>query len=284
MIFAEKTRIEEYIIELLDKKIMTGPALLEKLQDNYPHRVTKQAMYLALRKLLKEEVLNKTKANYSLNRVWLQKIKAFAERHTSISNITGYTNILDFEDGDSVTYQFKNPFLLDIIWGHLHDIIFEVNEKNSVMLNYHPHEWLILSRTDTESFWLNQINKQEKMVLFSIGGSTYLDTQFRNTWSSPHIKINIGESYGLKNNQYLSVIGDYIFEITTELEFEKEITNFFKNHKKIDEVAQKQIHALSKKKYKSKLKLSKNKKKTNEWRRKFEKDFYIPKPYYLFKQ
>ena len=52
----------------------------------------------------------------------------------------------------------------------------------------------------------------------------------------------------------------------------------------MNEKAQKQIKAISKQKYKSKLKLSKNKKKADAWRRKYKKDFYIPKPYYLFEE
>jgi len=281
MIFAQKTRIEEYIIELLDTGSMSGPALLTNLQQDHDLNITKQAMYLALRKLIQEEVINKTNNNYSLNRVWLQKIKAFANRHTTTHSKTDSMNVLNFEDGDSVTYKFKNPFTLDITWGHLYDIVFEANEKYKVMLNHHPHEWLMISRTETESFWLNQINTQEKMMLFTIGGSTILDKKFKKEWSSDFVKVATGESYGLQPNQYLSVVGDYIFEVTTDEDFEKEVNSFFNGNEKIDDVAQKQINAISRKKYKSKLKLSKNKKKADTWRKKYKKDFYIPKPYHL---
>jgi hypothetical protein len=281
MIFGKKTRIEEYIIELLDTGTMTGPILLSHLQKDYSPSVTKQAMYLALRKLKKEEVINKTNIHYSLNRTWLQKMKSFVERHTETADAIDVRNVLNFEDGDSVAYRFKNPFLLDITWGHLYDIIFEANEKYLVMLNHHPHEWLILSRPETERFWLNQINKQKKMMLFTIGGSTLLDKKFKKDYSSDYVKINTSESYGLKPNQYLAVVGDYIFEITTDPEFEKRVNRFFEENNVIDDQAQKQIEAISKQKYKSKLKLSKNKKKADAWRKRYKQDFYIPKPYYL---
>lgn len=281
MIFGNKTRIEEHIIELLDKGATEGAQLLIKLQKDYSPTVTKQAMYLALRKLIKEEVINKSSTYYSLNRVWIQKMRAFTERHTDSSSNIDPMNILDFEDGESVTYKFKNPFTLDITWGHLYDILFEDNDTHQVMLNHHPHEWLMLSRTETESFWLNQINKQKKMMLFTISGNTALDSQFQKEWSSDYVKINIGESYTLKPNQYLSVLGDYIFEITTDPKFEERVDRFFKENKTIDDSAKKQIEAISKRKYKSKLKLSKNKKKADAWRKKYKQDFYIPKPYYL---
>jgi len=282
MIFGEKTRVEEHLIELLDKGALDGPTIISHLKSSYSPTVTKQAIYQALRKLTKEEVVNKSGSTYSLNRVWLKKIKTFAERHIDTVTNTNFRNILGFEDGDSVTYKFKNPFLLDITWGHLYDIVFEANDKHWVMLNHHPHEWLILSRTETEKFWLNQIEEQRKMMLFTINGNTELDKEFKKEWSSNYIKINTGESYGLKPNQYLSVVGDYVFEITTDMQFEEKVHEFFMQNEIIDQAAQEEIRDISQQKYASKIKVQKSRKKANGWRKKYKMDFYIPKPYYNF--
>ena len=122
------------------------------------------------------------------------------------------------------------------------------------------------------------------MLLFTISGNSALDKKFQKDWSSEYVKINIGESYDLKSNQYLSVVGDYIFEITTDPLFEERVNKFFKENDYLDESAQKQIASISKQKYKSKLKLSKNKKKADAWRKKYKKDFYVPKPYYFFEE
>jgi hypothetical protein len=284
MIFAEKTRIEEYVIELLDEGSLGGTDVFKSLQQLYSLLVTKQAVYKSLRKLLKEEVINKTGNNYSLNRVWLQRVRAFTDRHTEETNRIDAMNILGFEDGDSVTYRFKNPFLMDITWGHLYDIVHEQADQKQIMLNHHPHEWLMISRKETESYAFNKFNKDKKIVFFTISGKTPLDRKFQKDWSSEYVKINLGESYGLQPNQYISVIGGYIFEITTDPEFEKRVDDFFNKNDYIDEAAQKQINAISKQKYKSKLKLSKNKKKADAWRRKYKQDFYVPKPYYLFEE
>lgn len=247
MIFGEKTRLEEYVIEILDSGSKSGISILNEIQGNYSLSVTKQAIYKSLRKLKKEEVIAKSGNHYSLNRVWLQKLNDFTSRHIKEVNRNNYVNILDFEDGDSVTYRFKNPFTLDITWGHLYNILFENNNIHHVMLNHHPHEWLMISRTETEKFWLEQINKRKKIMLFTLSGKTPLDKKFQKDWASEYIKINVGESYGLKPNQYLSVIGDYIFEITTDPEFEKRVDKFFNENDYIDDMVQKQINAISKK-------------------------------------
>ena len=284
MIFGEKTRTEDMVVEILDKGSLSGPVLLGKIKWLFRPSLTKQALYSVLRKLQKNEVINKTGTQYSLNRVWLQKIHKLSLRHIKDTKNIDTAHVLDFEDGDSVTYKFKNPFLMDITWGHLYDILYEVNEPYQVMLNHHPHEWLMLSRTETERYWLNRFKEDKKMMLFSISGNSPLDKKFQKKYSSEHIKINLGKSYGLKPNQYLSVVGDYIFEITTDLNFEEKVHNFFNEHDYIDETAQKQINAISKQKYKSKLKLTKNKKKADAWRRKYKQNFYVPKPYYLFEE
>lgn len=280
MIFSEKTRIEEYIIEILDSGSLSGPRLLEVINTKQIN-ISKQALYKALRKLLKNEIINKTGGYYSLNRTWLRKIYDFGKRHIYETSKIEVANILDFEDGDSVTYKFKNPFTMDITWGHLYDIIYEQCYKHQALLNYHPHEWLMLSRRETEVYFLDRFNKDKKVILFNIGGNTELDKQFKKKFETEYVKINTGISYNLKNNQYLSVVGDYVFEITTDLKFEERVQKFFIENEKIDGIAQKQIAAISKQKYKSKIKLSRNKKKADAWRKKFKKDFYIPHPYYL---
>lgn len=278
MLFTEKTRIEEYIIELLDQGTFTGPELLALIHKTKP-AITKQGLYKSLRQLFKDEVISKTGTQYSLNRIWLRKIHSFVERHMQDISIVDAGHILDFENGDTVTYRFKSPYLLDIVWGHLYDILYEVNPAHLPSLNYHPHEWLRISRPETEKYWLNRFDADKKMMLFSIGGSSPLDKDFQKNWSSEYVKINTGESYGLKPNQYLSIVGDYVFEVTTDLAFEKQIDDFFMAHKKLDETTEKEIGGLSRMKYQSKLKLTKNKKKADLWRKRFAKHFFIPEHY-----
>ena len=238
MIFGNKTRIEEYIVEILDSSPLGGSDLLEKIVESYGP-TTKQSVYKALRKLVEDEILTKQGTYYSLNRYWLQKIRQFSQRHIAEPESVDISNILSFEDGDSVAYVFKSPFLMDIVWAHLYDILYEANPTHYVMLNYHPHEWLALSRPDTEKYWLSRFSQDKKMMFFSIGGTTFLDKKFKKENSSEYIEINLGESYNLKPNDYLAVVGDYVFEITTDERFEKTVHEFFKNSSGGNEVDQK---------------------------------------------
>ncbi len=280
MIFTKKTRLEEYLVEILDKGTRDGPSLLAEVAAQ-AGPTTKQAMYKALRKLLQEEVINKQGTHYALNRVWLQKVFQFAQKHIQGPSFVDTQNILEFEEGDSVSYTFKNPFLLDLMWGHLYDILYEANPTEQAMLNYHPHEWIILSRPESEKFWLSRFVQDKKMMLFAIGNNSFLDKKFQKEYGSVYVPINLGNTYGLKPNQYLAVLGDYVFEVTTDMEFENRVNEFFAGVTSEEQINQKQITAISKFKYRSKLKLSKNAKKARQWYSRFAQDFYVPKPYAL---
>ena len=275
MIFAKKQRIDEYIIEILNEGSLEGPDLLNQVK-KYKSIITKQALYKSLRQLVESEVITKTGKKFSLNRFWLQKIYQFAKRH--INNV-GSKNILEFEDGESLTYHFKNPYLLDITWLHFYDMVYEENPHDQVILDYQSHEWPILVRPDTEKYWINRFNKEKRLILISIGGNTVLDKKFKKDWNSEFVHINTGVTYGINDNKYISVIGDYIFEVTIDIAFSKQVNLFFEKESMLTEDSLNKLKLITQKRYKSKLNILRNKHKADIWRKKFKNDFYIPKGY-----
>jgi hypothetical protein len=140
----------------------------------------------------------------------------------------------------------------------------------------------MLSRPESERFWLSRFAQDKKMLWFGIGGNTLLDKKFQQENGNEYVQINLNETYGLKQNEYLAVLGDYIFEVTIDETFEKHVYEFFESVQNEGEIDQEKILALSKQKHRAKMRLSKNKKKADVWRRRFNKNFYVPKPYYLF--
>lgn len=280
MIFGKENNLAEQIIKVLDHHPLKGPDLVNQLLLVTGKNITKQAVYSGLRQLIDQEVVTKTGNLYELNRVWLQKLNKFTARHLDVESELNKT-ILEFSEGDSVTYKFKSPNLMDVTWGHLYDLVYEITDPHQVIINHHPHEWLIHGRQETEEYWLQRYNDDKKLLLFNIGGNTELDKVFKKEYSGDFIKINNGMKYGLRPNQYLAVVGDYIFNISIEYSFEQQVDQVFNDYDgKNFEQTRKTLELLSNSSYSSKLKLSKNSIKAQKWRNQFAKDFHIPRPYF----
>ena len=271
-------KIEEYIVELLHNKEAYGPTLLSEIQKQNKD-ISKETFYRVLRSLLKEEVIHKSNKVYQLNRHWLQRIYRFSKKHIETNMATDTDHILSFEEGDKISYKFKNPNLMGIYWAHTYDMIFEQHNPLVPILIYHPHEWLIYTRTESESFFLNRFNEDSKLVLFTIGGNTVLDKIFKKEYASEFIYVNTGISYGIKNTEYINVLGDFIFKVSVSKKFSNDLESFFQRNKEITEENKLELQKLCNRKDTAKMVLSRSTKEAGKWRTKFKKDFYIPKKY-----
>ncbi len=220
------TTIEELIIELLGGYAYTGATLLAKVRIVLP-RTSKETFYRILRSMLKQEVVTKFGMQYGLNRHWLQRLYRFSKPKIELKTNPGTLSVLSFQEGDAITYKFKTPNLTGIYWAHLYDAVFDLHHHEVPILIFHPHEWLIHTRTESETFFLRRFAEDQKRALFSIGGTTELDKEFKKKWSNKYREIAIGASYGLKNTEYLNVLGDFIFKITVSTKFAKDIDLFF---------------------------------------------------------
>lgn len=267
-------KIEELVVEILSAGGQTGPSLLKALQGKEPG-ISKETFYRIVRKLLIEEVLNKHKTIYELNRHWLQKIYRFSKKQIEPTQSTH--DILSFQEGDKMTYTFRNPNLMGIYWAHTYDMIFEQHDPRIPIFIFHPHEWLIHTRTESETFFLNRFQDDKKVGLFTIGGNTEIDKRFQKEWQNPYLRINTGIDYGLKNREYINVLGDFIFKVTVSRKFSNDIETFFKTHKEISEQATAELKKLCARNDIAKMILIRSKKEASKWQSKFKKDFHIPK-------
>jgi DNA-binding PadR family transcriptional regulator len=278
MLLAQKgeQKIEDYIVEILHSKEASGPTLLKEISKNDPG-ISKETFYRILRKLLNEEVLNKQNKIYQLNRHWLQRVYRFGKKHIEENQGIDAGNILSFEEGDKISYKFKNPNLMGIYWAHTGDMIYEKHDRKIPILVYHPHEWLIYGRVISETFFLSRFKDDKKLVFFAVGGNTDIDKKFKKDWDDKYRQISINANLGLKNNEYINVFGDFIFKVTVGKKFAEDINNFFKKNKIVSESNRKELEDLCNRNETSKMILTRSKKEADKWRAKFNKHFYIPK-------
>ena len=276
MLFAQKTKdiLPEAIITSLHTGGKSGASLLAHLRTQYP-RISKETYYRTLRSLLREEVVAKHAKTYELNRHWLQRLYRFSKPKIEKNHGIDSDHILSFQEGDKITYTFKSPNLMGIYWGHTYDMIFERHDPQIPILIYHPHEWLIHSRVASETFFLKRYKEDKKRVLYSIGGTTELDKQFKKDWANTYLEIAIGASYGLKNTEYLNVLGDFIFRVTVSTRFAKDIDAFFKKYKAVTDENRQELLDLCNRKDTVKMVFTRSKKEADKWRAKYKKDYFM---------
>ncbi|MEI6022360.1 MAG: hypothetical protein WCQ32_00775 [bacterium] len=267
-------KIEEYIVELLHEKEITGPTLLKHVLER-DFSISKETFYRTLRRLLEEEVITKQKKIYQINRQWLQRIYHFSKKYTETNE--AMHDIVSLEDGDKITYKFKNPILMGIFWTHAYNPIFNQHNPKTPILVYHPHEWLIYARAQSELFFLSRFKDDKKVVFFALGSNSLLDKQFKQNHSNSFVQVGLGIKLGLKNTEYINVLGDFIFKISVSKRFSDDIDSFFKKYTIINQENYLELEKLCNRKDQTKITLLRSKKEAEKWRIKFNKYFYIPK-------
>ena len=269
-------KLEECIIEELHTGGVTGPTLLKKVMGK-DSSTSKETFYRTIRKLLKEEVLNKHAQIYQLNRHWLQRLYRFSKNQIKTNTGIDADNILSFKEGDKITYTFKNPNLMGLYWAHTYDMIFEQHDSKVPIIVFHPHEWLIHTRSSSETFFLNRFKEDKKLALFSIGGTSKLDTAFKKVWANEYLQIHTGADYGLKKTQYINVLGDFIFKVSVSKRFSEELEVFFKTYPEITPETYPILEKLCTRNDGAKMVFTRSKKEADTWRIKFKKHFYVSK-------
>ena len=269
--------VEEHIISLLQKESHSGPELLLAIQK---HRLgtTKQALYAALRKLRSVEIVVTHKMRISLSSIWVTKMAEFfaLAKHFYTKTTTTDEGFLNLEDGDRVTYSFKNPNVADIFWGHAFDILAEITPITEPIYLYNPHDWFILARPETEKDLFNRISGLGKQLLLLAGGATHLDKiiskEFDGTISQYH---PTAELLFDKRNYYLNIFDDFIIEAHLDESTAKKIDDFYNTTTEWNPAAEAVLKKIIAHEGKNKLTISRNRKKSDKLKKMFKSYFYI---------
>jgi hypothetical protein len=269
--------IEEHIISLLQKESHSGPELLLAIQTKRPG-TTKQALYSALRKLRSAEIVITHKMRISLSSIWVTKMAEFftLAKHFYTKTTTTDEGFLNLEDGDRVTYAFKNPNVTDIFWGHAFDILAEITPITEPVYLYNPHDWFMLARPETEKLLFKKFAQAGKQLLVLAGGTDPLDKyiikEFDGTIAQYH---PTNELIFDKRNYYLNIFDDFIIEAHLDESTAKKIDDFYSTTTEWNPESEAILKKIIANEGKNKLTISRNRKKAEKLKRVFKSYFYI---------
>ncbi|KKQ35827.1 MAG: hypothetical protein US50_C0004G0016 [Candidatus Nomurabacteria bacterium GW2011_GWB1_37_5] len=268
--------IEERVIMLLQGGSMTAGDILAKIKKDRP-KTTKQALYSALRKMKVEEIVAIHGKLISLSHVWVVKMAEIfnSAKRIYAREVISDDGFLNLEEGDKIVYNFKSAESTDIFWGHAFALLAHATNSKVPLILYNPHEWFFLARKDSERLLFDEIKNIPRQIFLITDHNDPLDKQtareFDGKMSQYHM---LSENQFPKENYYLNIFDDLIIEVWLDEKVAEKIDQFYKANKTIDENNLAELRRIVKERGRNKMKISRNKKRAEKLRAKFEKYFY----------
>ncbi len=276
MDFIRPKTVEDLIVIFLkdgEKKTTEVLSQIREIRKN----TTKQAFYAALRKLKKEEVVLVYKGSAALHTTWVRRMQETIDQLAyAYSMGSNAFSVLGLADRESLSFVFYNSKSLDIFWGHSQNILIYNTSASEPIYAYDPHYWFLIAREESETKLFEEMARSKKQFLMTVGGNSLVDNSIRHYFKSDYLQYNIKKIF-VKNNYYITVIGDYITEVTLDSVITKKIEDIYAASSSIDETVINSLKSLLELKSRSKIKITRDKKKAEKLKKKLGKDFYILK-------
>jgi hypothetical protein len=263
-----KETIESYIVNLLIKgptpiPVIVRSAIKEK-------SVTKEAVYKALRLLLRKEISVKRGKIISLSNQWVidmaEKWRDAESRYVGKS----YAQLLG--DKSSVVYTCKTIDQLDSLWNHvILDISYTLKPKTT-MLFYSPHYWFPMIRSTSEHSLIHTLTKRGHTWLQLSGYTKPLDVHLKKYFPLKGVEYYTKD---INEKNYINVFEQYFVEVTLDKKATDYINKWYSKYTTFTTESVAELEKVLKIKGSYKLKISKNQKKVEKFRKLFSKYFLI---------
>lgn len=276
MIFSDNETIQDTVLRILLKKSFKANDLLRILEKE-GITISRQALYDILRKLTAAEVLVKHQLVYSPNLAWVHKAAKYL---TTVSEENEYKEVnylYDMNDGDSLTFHFSDPVNMDRFWGHIFLALGDTHPQNVPLIIYFPHPWIYYARAKTEKEFFEELKKRY-VTFYTIGNNTPLDRNLKKEQESDVLQFNFDTTKHIFD-RYICIQGDYIQEVVPSKNFSEEINTIFSLHTTKETITPALQKLLNGTVHKSKLIVRKNRARANELRKRFAREFILPKGY-----
>lgn len=273
MLLGQKQHIEDILAENLAKNpYSTGPQLVALVQKGREN-TTKQAVYAALRSLLASEVVSKVGHTYFLSRVWLSRVEQLfaAQKVKEMARDA----IFDLKEGESISYRFPSLLSCDTYWAHAFQILTEWIHPNVPIMIYMPHEWFAIGRIEVEHGVFKAFDENKKLALFTIGGTSALDKEFKREWKSPFVQTHLTDEHGFDRSYHLHIFDDFLIEVFVGDELTVEIDTFYAQNETLSPENIAAFEALVSKRAPVRMKISRKAKRAAKMRKQLAKHFHV---------
>lgn len=271
MLLGSKNDVAEIIVSSLSEGASETLDLYKKVQGQ--KKVSKQNFYKALRGLLEEEVVVKNRLMVVLNNLWVNKLREFTDSIDLNYQTQASEVLLGLSEGESLVYHFKSLSSLDALWKHYFFIVAKNNPTEDIVL-YNPHEFWSLFRFQTERFMYKWILEHNRTAYEIIGNNTLLDKSTTAHIKNFGLQIMYEPVPSMRENVFPAVIGDYIIETILDIVTVTSIDAIYQNNTMWSEELEKSLYDILGKVSRSKIVISKNKKRAQRMYKKLVKKYF----------
>lgn len=269
--------IESQIIYLLKDGSLSTIKIIDRIQKTRPD-TPKQSVYLALRKLKSKEIIVLRGKMVSLHQSWVVEMKNFFTEIDSQHLNPNEANLLNLQDGESVTYKFNSLVSLDMFWAHAFMLFVNTIPTGGSIFLYNPHEWFLIARKQSEVGLIKEVKRREIHWQHLIASKKPLDTEITKYFDGNLTQCHLLNKHLFENNYYLNNFGNFHIEVWLDKRAVEEIEMIYNTYNKLDIVVINLLRQIiENKKYKHKMKISKNTAKGVKIFKLFKKYFFIKK-------
>lgn len=241
---------------------------------------TKQGVYAVVRKLKAQEVVVVHGKKASLNLLWLNRLEKFLEDARAALGESGGAadSFLGLRDGEKISYAFRDPVSADPFWGHALELLAAASKTDEPVYLYNPHDWFLLARRDSELASMRAIAAKGKRWCLTVAGNAPADRAIAKDFDGDQSQYHMaGKSPFPKADRYLNVIDDFIIEVAIDPAAASRLEQWYRDTAHVDEKAARRLQSIVSARSKTKLVISRNRRKAERLKRPLRKSFYLPK-------
>jgi hypothetical protein len=206
------------------------------LKKRYGCKTTYQAVYKAVKEMLTNQILEKTKEGYKLNLGWVKdvhnqteiiRVNYFSEQHAAI---------FDKNEGSEAirAFIFKTWFDVEKYLYYLQkNYILNTKEKQTICI-HHAHEWRPLFYLRAEYNWIKKLRASRHSLFTLCSGDSVIDRWSAVFYNKIGSRIKINKK--ISEVPEIIAFGDLVIQTYIPFELRDKLDKYLKKIKKIEEI------------------------------------------------
>ncbi len=177
------------------------------------------------------------------------------------------------QPGGKITVEAHGLIAIDELWSSAFVSLENATNGRHPLFLYNPHNWTILLRSETDKIHAEGLRLKRRPVFLSIGSRTDLDRETIKMAVQGDIRCSLGSV--IKGPHYVAVLDDYLFVVKLSKMGTAFIDQIFRENPSINKAAS-EIERIASK-VTGKIIIERSRARSDEFKRKVSREFYIPK-------